>query len=80
MKIFKLSRYDKVLTPILMAFSVIASTMGVLLTTKMIKLADKFPMSSITFGWILLTIGVLCLIYSIVIMVLAYKKFSKKYH
>ena len=63
-----------------MAFSVIASNMGVLLITKMIKLADKFSISSITFGWILLTIGVLCLIYSLVIMVLAYKKFSKKYH
>ena len=80
MKLFKLSRYDKVLAPILMAFSVIASTMGVLLITKMIKLVDKFLISSITFGWILLSIGVLCLIYSIVIMVLAYKKFSKKYH
>ena len=78
MKLFKLSRYDKVLAPILMALSVIASTMGVLLITQMIKLEDKFPISSITFGWILLTIGVLCLIYSIVIMVLAYKKFSKQ--
>ena len=63
-----------------MAFSVVASTMGVLLITKMIKLADKFPISSITFGWILLTIGVLCLIYSILVMILVYKKFSKKYH
>ena len=80
MKLFKLSKYDKVLAPILMALSVIASTMGVLLITEMIKLVDKFPISSITFGWILLVIGVLCLIYSIVIMVLAYKKFSKKYH
>ena len=76
MKLFKLSKYDKVLAPILMAFSVIASTIGVFLIREIIKLIDKFPISSVTFGWILLAIGVLCLIYSIVIMVLVYKKFS----
>ena len=80
MKLFKVSRYDKVLAPILIAFAVVTIIIGVLLITKMIKFVDQFPISSITFGWILLTIGVLCLIYSILVMILVYKKFSKKYH
>ena len=61
-----------------MAFAVVANIIGVLLITKMIKFVDQFPIPSITFGWVLLTIGVLCLIYSMLIMILVYKNFSKK--
>ena len=78
MKKRKFSVIDKVLSYILLVFSIFCCILGLLLVTSIIKLVDYFPISSVWFGFCLIIISLFCFIYSIIIIVAVNKQSKSK--
>lgn len=78
MKKDKLKKIDGISGYILLVLSIFGTVLGLLLVCSVLKLMDSVPISSKLFGWILLFISLISLLYAIYLILAVKKKFSKK--
>ena len=70
----KLTNIDKIQGYIVICLSIPCILLGCLLVTSVIKLFESFPIPSVLFGYILITLGLISFIYSLVIIILVNKQ------
>lgn len=72
----KLTDIDKIQGYIVICLSIPCILLGGLVVTSVIKLFESFPIPSISFGYILIVLGLISFVYSLVIIIL-FKKQTK---
>ena len=73
----KLSKKDAFQSIFLMLLSIVSIVLGVLISTKVLKLVQPLANYYLPFGITLIVVGTLCLLYSILIITIVALKYRK---
>ena len=72
-KFFKITKNDQTLGIILLVMSIISIVLGILIKYNYLQLSSNFFKNPDILSWILIILGILSLIYSIYVTIVAFK-------